>query len=87
TPGGEHGYIVRTNAEGQPAEALAEDIAYLSRAWALIESRAQQARVGERVYEDLSLPMRAVRDLMRRGVEKVRVDSRETSEKLRTFAA
>src|SRR4249919_3219246 len=29
--GGEQGYIVRTNAEGQPAEALAEDIAYLSR--------------------------------------------------------
>jgi ribonuclease G len=26
-----HGYIVRTNAEGQPAEALAEDIAYLAR--------------------------------------------------------
>jgi len=87
TPGAEHGYIVRTNAEGQPAEALAEDIAYLSRAWGLIAERSQSAGVGERVYEDLSLPMRAVRDLMRRGVEKVRVDSRETSEKLRAFAA
>ena len=26
---GSFGYIIRTNAEGQPAEALAEDIAYL----------------------------------------------------------
>lgn len=26
----QHGYIVRTNAEGQPAEAIAEDIAYLA---------------------------------------------------------
>ena len=82
-----HGYIVRTNAEGQPAEALAEDIAYLARAWALIEQNVRTVGIGRCVYEDLSLPMRAVRDLMRRDVEKVKVDSRETCEKLRTFAA
>jgi ribonuclease G len=81
------GYIVRTNAEGQPSEALAEDIAYLGRAWGLVESNSRESRVGTCVYEDLSLPLRAVRDLMRRDVEKVRVDSRETCEKLRTFAA
>ena len=81
------GYIVRTNAEGVPSEALAEDIAYLSRVWALIERRSRESRVGECVYEDLSLPLRAVRDLIRRDVEKVRVDSRETCEKLRAFAA
>jgi ribonuclease G len=86
-PAGGHGYIVRTNAEGQPAEALAEDIAYLSRAWALVEQNARGNPVGTCVYEDLSLPMRAVRDLMRRDVEKVKVDSRETSERLRSFAA
>ncbi|MCA1713682.1 MAG: ribonuclease G [Gammaproteobacteria bacterium] len=84
---GGHGYIVRTNAESQPAEALAEDIAYLSRAWALIEQQVQDTRLGACVYEDLSLPMRAVRDLMRRDVEKVKVDSRETCDRLRTFAA
>jgi len=82
-----HGYIVRTNAEGQPEEALAEDIAYLNRAWALIEEKSASSRVGERVYEDLSLPLRAVRDLMRKDVEKVKVDSRETCDRLRTFAA
>ena len=81
------GYIIRTNAEGQPSEALAEDIAYLSRVWALIERSSRESRVGECVYEDLSLPLRAVRDLIRRDVEKVRVDSRETFEKLRAFAA
>ncbi|MFD0737731.1 ribonuclease G [Lysobacter koreensis] len=82
-----HGYIVRTNAEGQPEEALAEDVAYLSRAWSLIEEKSKSARVGERVYEDLTLPLRAVRDLIRRDVEKVKVDSRETCERLKTFAA
>ncbi len=85
--GAQHGYIVRTNAEGQPEEALAEDIAYLNRAWGLIEEKSASARVGERVYEDLSLPLRAVRDLMRKDVEKVKVDSRETCERLKAFAA
>ncbi len=86
-PGSQHGYIVRTNAEGQPAEALAEDIAYLQRAWSLIEQKVDGARVGTCLYEDLTLPMRAVRDLVRRDVEKVRVDSRETFERLHAFAA
>ncbi|MFC0678993.1 ribonuclease G [Lysobacter korlensis] len=81
------GYIVRTNAESQPEEALAEDIAYLNRVWALIEERSVSARVGGCVYEDLSLPLRAVRDLIRRDVEKVKVDSRETSDRLKAFAA
>jgi ribonuclease G len=85
--GAQHGYIVRTNAEGQPDEAIAEDVAYLGRVWALIEERSQSAKLGERVYEDLSLPMRAVRDLLRRDVEKVKVDSRETCDRLKAFAA
>ena len=81
------GFIVRTNAEGQPAEALAEDVAYLGRVWALVERNIAAAKVGSCVYEDLSLPLRAVRDLIRRDVDKVKVDSRETSERLREFAA
>jgi ribonuclease G len=84
---GGQGYIVRTNAEGQPAEALAEDIAYLSRVWALVEDQQKATKLGACVYEDLNLPLRAVRDLIRRDVEKVKVDSRETCDRLKTFAA
>ena len=84
---GGHGYIVRTNAEGQPAEALAEDIAYLSRVWNVVERRGREAAAGTIIYEDLSLPLRAVRDLIRRDVEKVRVDSRDTYDRLQAFVA
>ncbi len=82
-----HGYIVRTNAEGQPAEALAEDLAYLSRVWNIGGMRSREARVQTCIYEDLSLPLRAVRDLIRKDVEKVKVDSRETYERLQAFVA
>jgi ribonuclease G len=44
------------------------------------------ARVGTRVYEDLPLALRALRDLMRPTIEKVRVDSRETFERILDFA-
>ncbi len=79
------GYIVRTNAEGQPREALAEDIAYLGRLWSVVQENIARASVGERVYEDLNLPLRALRDLMRPSVESVRIDSRETLERALDF--
>ncbi|MFT3755641.1 MAG: ribonuclease G [Pseudoxanthomonas sp.] len=84
---GGYGYIVRTNAEGQPEEALAEDIAYLSRVWNVVERRGREAASQTCIYEDLSLPLRAVRDLIRKDVEKVRVDSHDTYEKLQAFVA
>ena len=84
---GGHGYIIRTNAEGQPAEALAEDLAYLSRVWNIVEKRGRELPPCSILYEDLSLPLRAVRDLIRKDVEKVKVDSRETYERLQAFVA
>ena len=84
---GGHGYIIRTNAEGQPVEALAEDIAYLARVWNVVERRGRESPSCSILYEDLSLPLRAVRDLIRKDVEKVKVDSKETHERLQAFVA
>lgn len=84
---GSMGYIIRTNAEGQPAEALAEDVAYLSRVWNVINRRSGEMTSRALLYEDLSLPLRAVRDLIRKDVDKVKVDSRETYERLQAFVA
>lgn len=80
------GYIVRTNAEGQSREALAEDIDYLEKLWASLRVRMAEAKVGSRVYEDLPLALRALRDLMSPNIEKVRVDSRETLDRAQDFA-
>ncbi len=81
------GYIVRTNAEGVPEQALADDLAYLGRLWGAVTRRMESAAVGDFIYEELSLSLRTIRDLMRDNIEKVRIDSRETLEKALTFAA
>ncbi len=70
-----HGYIVRTNAEGLDEFALAADMSYLGKVWRGIESSIEQAPIGSCLYEDLSLPLRTLRDLMHGEVEKVRIDS------------
>ncbi|RAP57447.1 ribonuclease G [Oleiagrimonas sp. MCCC 1A03011] len=79
------GYIVRTNAEGQSATALAFDVTYLGKVWRVVQENIASSKVGERVYEELSLPLRALRDLLHEGIEKVRVDSRETYDKVCKF--
>jgi len=61
-------------------------VAYLAKVWESVQAGLPGARVGTRIYEDLSLPLRAVRDLLRSNVEKVRIDSRETYERTFDFA-
>ncbi len=86
SPERDFGYIVRTNAEGVESEVLEEGIAYLAKVWRAVSARFASSRAGDCVYEDLSLPLRSVRDLMRVNVEKVRVDSRESHERMLKFA-
>ncbi len=82
---GRPGYIVRTNAESQSAESLAFDVTYLGKVWRVVQENIARTRVGERVYEELSLPLRSLRDMLTDDIEKVRVDSRETFEKVVKF--
>jgi len=82
---GGYGHIVRTNGEGQSADALAEDVAYLSRIWGVVERRGREATAPSLLYEDLNLPLRTVRDLIRHSVIRVKVDSRETFTQLQNF--
>jgi ribonuclease G len=79
------GYIVRTNAEGQSAESLAFDVTYLGKVWRVVQENIAKAKMGERVYEELSLPLRSLRDMLNEDIEKVRVDSRLTFDKVVKF--
>jgi ribonuclease G len=82
----DHGYIVRTNAEGVNDFALSADMVYLDKVWQSIQSRAKQADAATCVYEDLSLPLRALRDLMHENVDRVRIDETRALQAAQQFA-
>jgi ribonuclease G len=84
-PQSAHGFIVRTNAEGIGLEALMADVEYLYKLWDSIATRMVSSKVGDSIYEDLQLSQRAIRDLLRQPVEKIRIDSRETFERAQIF--
>ncbi|MDX1561717.1 MAG: ribonuclease G [Gammaproteobacteria bacterium] len=80
------GYIVRTAAEGATIEALRADMLFLQKLWESISARAQSAEAGQLIHEDLSLPLRVLRDLLNPEIERVRVDSKPWYERMRAFA-
>ncbi|HYM48191.1 MAG TPA: ribonuclease E/G, partial [Burkholderiaceae bacterium] len=62
------------------------DIRYLRRLWTACQERARSTAAGELIHEELSLSLRAMRDLVRDEVEKIRIDSREFFAKASEFA-
>lgn len=61
--GTSHGCIVRSAAEGAGEEAIEAELRHLLSLWGRVEEARRRVRVGEVLHQDLSLPLRAVRDL------------------------
>lgn len=80
------GFIVRTAAESETLDALRADMIFLRKLWEAIEETARGAKAGELVHEDLSLPLRVLRDLLGPDIERIRVDSEPIYRRMREFA-
>ncbi len=80
------GYILRTAAEGASEEALVKDMQFLAKLWGAIGER-MRGKAPALINEDLPLVMRTMRDLGGSDIERVRIDSRETFQKVYKFAA
>ncbi|HOW63095.1 MAG TPA: Rne/Rng family ribonuclease, partial [Candidatus Contendobacter sp.] len=80
------GYIVRTAAEGAESWALRADMQFLQRLWGSIRERIKETSGVGALYEDLPLVLRVLRDFVGDSVEKVRIDSRETCQRMLAFA-
>ena len=80
------GYILRTLAETVDEAEIQQDIRYLRKLWAACQERIHSAKAQELIHEELPLALRAMRDLVRAEVEKIRIDSREFFTKAREFA-
>jgi ribonuclease G len=79
------GFILRTAAEGASADAIGSDLRFLQRLWASVQGRIGETAPGEVAHEDLPLVLRVLRDISDTEVEKLRIDSRETFQKVEGF--
>ena len=81
------GAIVRTAAEGADVDALATDLRYTCKLWEVVQQRCSKAGVKTLVHEDLSLPMRVMRDMVTTDVERILVDSDDDFGAMQSFAS
>ncbi len=81
------GFILRTAAEGAKQEDLLVDIRYLRRLWEQIAGQMSRVSAPTLIYQDLTLALRSLRDLVTPRIEKVRIDSRENFQRIRQFVA
>ncbi len=80
------GAIVRTVAEGTVRDSMAADLEYLVKLWTVVQERCSKAPVKALVHEDLSLPLRVLRDYVTSDVERILIDSETSFREMRQFA-
>lgn len=83
----ECGAIVRTVAEGAAPEAIMADLRYTLKLWDVVQLRYRLANVKTMVHEDLSLPLRVLRDMVSTDVERILVDSKADFTTMLEFAS
>ena len=74
----DYGYIVRTASEGEKEEKLAYEMGFLNNLWKNIQKKFETAPTPSTLHLELSISLRAVRDLLIQEVEKLVIDSKPT---------
>ncbi len=80
------GYIVRTMAETASENDLQTDIKYLHKQWLKIQEKFSVTTSSTLIYRGLNLSHRVLRDFVADDTARILVDSRETFQKMATFA-
>ena len=80
-----YGYIVRTVSEGIYEEKLAKEMSFLNNLWENIQRRHKSAPAPSLLHQELTVSLRAVRDLLTNEAEKLIIDSRSGSESILSF--
>ena len=81
------GAIVRTAAEGRSEAELKADMDYLVRLWETIRKRSESTAAPVLIHRELSLSLRAARDLFSSESDRIAVDSQEEYDRIRSFAS
>ena len=80
------GFIARTAAECANESILIADMTFLLKLWESIVEKIATAKPKQFIHKDLPLSVRTLRDLYKEGIDRVRVDSKETYHRLLEFA-
>jgi ribonuclease G len=81
----EGGMILRTAADGIGEPTLRADLDFLVKLWGVVQLASSNAPVKSLVHEDLSLPIRMLRDMVTGDVDRILVDSPEYFAKMQAF--
>ena len=79
------GYIVRTAGEGAQEEKLAYEMGFLNNLWENVQKKYQSASATSLLHKELTVSLRAVRDLLIHEAEKLIIDSRSGYESILEF--
>lgn len=80
------GYIIRTAAVGADREDIIRDIEYLESLWASIQQKIDSSKAPLKLYEDISLGMKIVRDILSDSTKEVICDGNEEYASIEEFA-
>jgi ribonuclease G len=80
------GYIIRTMAETASDNDLLADIEYLNKLWHKLQEQAQTSSAPSLLYQELDISLRVLRDFVNAETGRILVDSRETYQRMSTFA-
>jgi ribonuclease G len=79
------GYIVRTAAEGMEGDLLRQEMTFLNNLWETVQARYEKAPSPSMIHKELSLSLRAVRDLLIHDAARLVVDSRAVYREIQQF--
>lgn len=79
------GYIVRTAAEDIQKEKISYEMVFLNNLWENIQKKYQTAPAPSVLHKEVTISLRAVRDLLMHEAEKLIIDSRSGYESILTF--
>jgi ribonuclease G len=79
------GFIIRTAGEGTREADIEADVRYLAAVWEEIREAQGGARAPARLHEELSLPLRAIRDFANAKTKRIVVDDPATHETMERF--
>ncbi|MFA3762675.1 ribonuclease G [Yersinia sp. 2544 StPb PI] len=81
------GFIIRTAAEGIGEEELSADAAFLKRLWTKVQERKKRNITKYKLYGEMALAQRVLRDFAGAALDKIRIDSKLTYDLLVEFTS